>query len=48
MPGASASGTLAKQPIRMLATPAAKQVAAATAAIGMPAAPRIAGLTTMI
>lgn len=48
MPGASASGTLAVSPIRMLASPAARQVAAATAATGMPAAPRIAGLTMMI
>ncbi len=48
MPGASASGVLAATPIRMLANPAARHVAAATAATGIPAAPRIAGLTSTI
>ena len=48
MPGASASGTLATSPIRIEAKAAAKQVAAATEATGIPAAPRIAGLTSTI
>ena len=48
MPGAKASGTLAVRPIRIEAKPAARQVAAATAATGMPAWPRIAGLTSTI
>ena len=37
-----------EKPIRMQAKPAARQVAAATAATGMPAWPRIAGLTSTI
>ncbi len=48
MPGASASGTFATSPIRMLAKAAARQVAAATDATGMPAWPRIDGLTSTI
>jgi hypothetical protein len=39
---------LALAPINMLAKPAARQVAAATAATGIPAWPRIAGLTSTI
>jgi hypothetical protein len=46
MPGASASGVLATKPIRIEAKAAAKHVAAATEATGMPALPRIAGLTS--
>ena len=37
MPGASAIGTSATMPMAMLATPAAKQVATATATTGIPA-----------
>ena len=48
MPGASANGTLATQPIRIDANAAARQVAAATEATGMPAWTRIAGLTSTI
>ena len=46
MPGASASGVLAISPISRLPTPAAMQVAMATAPTGIPASPRISGLTT--
>src|SRR6476620_3405300 len=48
MPGASAIGYFAKPPIRKLPKAAERQVAAVTAARGMPALARIDGLTKMM
>src|ERR1700687_4618870 len=48
MPGASAMGYLANPPIRKLPMAAERHVAAVTAANGMPASCRMAGLTKTI
>src|SRR4051794_11541119 len=48
MPGASAMGYFANPPIRKLPAAAERQVAAVTAARGMPVSWRIAGFTKML
>src|SRR5580765_4690101 len=48
MPGASAMGYFAKPPIKKLPMAAERQVAAVTAASGMPVSCRMAGLTKTI
>ena len=48
MPGASASGRLARTPMRIEPKAAHRQVAMVTAASGMPVSCRMAGLTKMM